>query len=327
MMVGTCISCRREFRASSRFANHFRVCKGPRRSRREAALRRWSRPEEQEKQSKRISDAWANPETRINLEISINPESIARLHAGRDASWKDERRVSRLVSIREASHEFHSNPERPEYVSWIEKQSENAKRQWELMSVEDKIAYSKLMSGLTLQRYVDRPELRSQIASVVSVKQRARSEEISKQTIDSWANPVSRAKRLESMARMFRDWRAGSSLLENKVALALENLGVEINPELNRQQVVLGWYIADFFWSDKQVVLEVNGCRWHCCESESCKRLWGDFSPSRVAKIRGNASRKHTRMTNEGLTVLYLWEHDFPGNMGILNQVAELLKN
>jgi very-short-patch-repair endonuclease/uncharacterized C2H2 Zn-finger protein len=309
-----CNSCGKDFTYQKVFANH--KCKGPPITREqynqklsEGALRRWAKKEERDKQSLRTENAWQDPVKGEHLRTS----TLAHIHflfAGRNASWWDDRREMRLEAHQRGVSTFFGDKSRPEYKEYIQKQSELGKQRWAEMSDEDYMAYSKLMSDIAIQNYENRPELRLRISRTVSIKQRARSEEISEHSTNSWANPEQRMNRLNGMAEFFRSSEVFTSGLEKKIQARLIELGVPIDPKTNVQQVMLGSFISDFVWHEEKVVLEVQGCRWHCCEHPNCLKYWTDFDKHEVATIRGNDSRKRTRLTNEGWTVVYLWEHD-----------------
>jgi G:T-mismatch repair DNA endonuclease (very short patch repair protein) len=285
----------------------------------EAAKARWAKPEEQLKQSKRTSAAWVDPEKGARL-LKGTIESIHHLFAGRDASWHDDRRESRLEALIRGVDRFHSDRDRPEYQAWVAKQSSDAKDGWAKRTEADLLAYSKLMSELASARYETRTELRVRISQTVCEKQRAKRAEIAHHSKDSWANPKHRENRLQGMAEWFRNVMIRGSGLEHRVEKILDRLCVKVDRQTNCQQVILGSFISDFVWEQEKVVLEVQGCRWHCCTRPDCQKFWQDYTKHQVAVIRGNDSRKRTRLMNAGYSVNYIWECDVP------SEIAEVQK-
>ena len=84
---------------------------------------------------------------------------------------------------------------------------------------------------------------------------------------------------------------------ENFVARQLDKLGVTYV-----RQKQFWHYIVDFFLPDFNLVIEVNGCYWHCCEE--C-----GFINAHEGKREKDAKR-HEYLIKRGFSLGIMWEHD-----------------
>lgn len=87
--------------------------------------------------------------------------------------------------------------------------------------------------------------------------------------------------------------------IEVFVAQWLDEYGVKYE-----QQKRVGYYFVDFYLTDIQLLLEVNGCWWHACEE--CGYNINEYSAHKQAKDK----KRIAYLESKGYTVAVLWEHD-----------------
>ena len=86
------------------------------------------------------------------------------------------------------------------------------------------------------------------------------------------------------------------SSLEEQVAGLLDTLGIAYI-----RQYTVGNCLVDFYIPEKNLLLEINGCWWHCCEQ--CGHA--DIDDKRQKDIK-----RQYFLRSQGYNVYSLWEHD-----------------
>lgn len=88
-----------------------------------------------------------------------------------------------------------------------------------------------------------------------------------------------------------------STSIENFVADQLDRLGIAYI-----RQKQFWYYIVDFFLPDFDLVIEVNGCYWHCCDQCGHSNAHGGK--------REKDTKRYEYLTKRGYSVGIIWEHD-----------------
>jgi len=125
-----------------------------------------------------------------------------------------------------------------------------------------------------------------------------------------WQDPKFRQKVIEGLAATWR--LTGFNGLNDKVAKFFDEHGVIYEREyLPFKDKPL---VYDFAFPDIKVLLEVMGCRWHCCPTHvSC---WKDRKDRRKWEIELRIEfdqYKRVEAEARGWILVYLWEHSVPG--------------
>lgn len=90
----------------------------------------------------------------------------------------------------------------------------------------------------------------------------------------------------------------------------LEDMVATFIPHYERQ-FKIGFYAVDFANTKNLIVIEVQGCWYHCCQK--CFPNSPEFKTQTLTK--NNDKKKKTYLTNRGWKVIELWEHDLRINL------------
>lgn len=128
-------------------------------------------------------------------------------------------------------------------------------------------------------------------------------ENIRQSAIASWA----RLTEEDRSARINKALDATSnkpSAFEDLISDMLTDLGIE-----HSRQNRIGRYLPDILIADKKLIIECNGCYWHCCEECNI--------PDRKGK-RAYDEKRTAYLLSRGYTVKLLWEHDLRKDIVII---------
>lgn len=92
-----------------------------------------------------------------------------------------------------------------------------------------------------------------------------------------------------------------SSSLNEKFKIALNNVGL-----FPLEEYSIGFYTVDFCFSDKKVVVEVDGDYWH-----SNPAIYPVPKNSQQRKSIGKDKAEKTFLTNRGWTLLRFWKKKY----------------
>lgn len=84
----------------------------------------------------------------------------------------------------------------------------------------------------------------------------------------------------------------------------------------------VGKYNPDFVYkhNGSKKIIELFGCRWHCCEKCGYNDRTFDRSP---ANVRKNDERKLKYYKQRGWQVKVIWEHELPDIFRLRREVEE----
>jgi G:T-mismatch repair DNA endonuclease (very short patch repair protein) len=109
-------------------------------------------------------------------------------------------------------------------------------------------------------------------------------------------SPEEQGKRLEAWVRAGRKNR--DTAIELFVASQLDTMEATYE-----KQKRIGRYFVDFFLPEQNLVIECNGCFWHCCEACGFSE---EYNPGKREYDR----KRIDALEAKGYTVCILWEHD-----------------
>lgn len=143
-------------------------------------------------------------------------------------------------------------------------------------------------------------------------------------------------ERLMYEANVYASKICGKKNKHNKLETAVANM-LSLNGYTNftTNTTVIKHYSADIFFPTSKIVMFVDGCFWHGCET--CygsgeytirKNGRGRKPPLLASKVREKDRRITADLFLNGYTVIHVWEHEFKENpfivLTLLNQSLRL---
>jgi DNA mismatch endonuclease (patch repair protein) len=172
-------------------------------------------------------------------------------------------------------------------------------------ATREKIRQSKLGKKQTRT-----PEHQAKLNATRKGKKRSQAycEQTSRRIKQLWANPEFRAKMRWALAKAFES-RDKPSTLHQQVKDALQMAGIE-----TQTHVSIGYWCCDEVDRENRIVLEINGCYWHCCSVclASPHGLYVAGKPNAAMRNNlGNDTRKRLYLAKHGWNLIELWEHEW----------------
>lgn len=135
-----------------------------------------------------------------------------------------------------------------------------------------------------------------------------------------WKDPSQRKKFLEWSRRGIG--KKENTKPEKLVRGVLDDFVVRYEPQGRLREVerVLGRiHFFDFVLPEDRIVIEADGCYWHCCSKCFPKEYWDDDSRINPSRILKRDQEVNTATTEAGWQILRFWEHDLYTDLSIVH--------